>query len=64
MIDNPCYGPELHGDYEIVSVGQLDLEEGGTIPDCLLAFATWGELNETRDNAILITTWYSGTHQT
>ena len=24
---------------------------------------TWGELNEARDNAILITTWYSGTHQ-
>ena len=24
---------------------------------------TWGEPNEARDNAILITTWYSGTHQ-
>jgi len=24
---------------------------------------TWGELNEAKDNAILITTWYSGTHQ-
>lgn len=63
MIENPYYSPEFHGDYEIVSVGQLDLEEGGTIPDCLLAFTTWGELNEAKDNAILITTWYSGTHQ-
>ena len=25
--------------------------------------ATWGELNEAGDNAIPITTWYSGTHQ-
>jgi homoserine O-acetyltransferase/O-succinyltransferase len=63
VIDNPYYTPEFHGDYEIVSVGRLDLEEGGSIPDCRLAFTTWGELNEARDNAILITTWYSGTHQ-
>ena len=63
MIDNPFYSPEFHGDYELVSIGRLDLEEGGTIPDCLLAVTTWGELNEARDNAILITTWYSGTHQ-
>lgn len=63
MIDNPFYTSEFHGDYDIVSVGRLDLEEGGSIPDCRLAVTTWGELNEARDNAILITTWYSGTHQ-
>ena len=63
MIDNPLYTREFHGDYDVVSIGRLDLEEGGTIPDCLLALTTWGELNEARDNAILITTWYSGTHQ-
>ena len=63
MIENPFYSPEFHGDYELVSIGRLDLEEGGTIPDCQLAVTTWGELNEARDNAILITTWYSGTHQ-
>jgi homoserine O-acetyltransferase/O-succinyltransferase len=62
-IDNPFYTHEFHGDYDLISVGQLDLEEGGSIPDCLLAVTTWGELNEARDNAILITTWYSGTHQ-
>lgn len=63
MIHNAYYTPEFHGEYEIVSVGRLDLEDGGTIPDCRLAFTTWGELTEARDNAILITTWYSGTHQ-
>ena len=62
-IENPYYTGEFHGDYDIVSVGRLDLEEGGAIPDCRLAVTTWGELNEARDNAILITTWYSGTHQ-
>jgi homoserine O-acetyltransferase/O-succinyltransferase len=62
-IDNPYYTHEFHGDYDLVSIGRLDLEEGGSIPDCRLAVTTWGELNEARDNAVLITTWYSGTHQ-
>lgn len=63
MIDNPFYSHEVHGDYDLVSIGQLYLEEGGSIPDCQLAMATWGQLDEAKDNAILITTWYSGTHQ-
>ncbi len=63
MIDNSFYSHEAHGDYELISIGQLDLEEGGSIPDCHLAVATFGELNEAKDNAILVTTWYSGTHQ-
>jgi len=63
VIDNPYYTHEFHGDYDLISIGNLDLEEGGTIPDCQLAVTTWGELSEAKDNAILITTWYSGTHQ-
>ncbi|MDN5916369.1 MAG: alpha/beta fold hydrolase [Pseudonocardia sp.] len=63
MIENPYYTPEFHGDYELISIGRLDLEEGGSIPDCHLAVATFGTLNQARDNAILVTTWYSGTHQ-
>ncbi|MBC7760321.1 MAG: alpha/beta fold hydrolase [Candidatus Saccharibacteria bacterium] len=63
MIDNSYYSNEVHKDFTRVSIGQLDLEEGGSIADCLLAVRTWGTLNEAKDNAILITTWYSGTHQ-
>ena len=63
MIENPYYTHEYHGDYELVSIGRLDLEEGGSIPDCQLAVATFGRLSERKDNAILITSWYSGTHQ-
>lgn len=62
-IENPFYTHEFHGDYDLISIGQLDLEEGGSIPDCRLAVATFGTLNQARDNAILVTTWYSGTHQ-
>ncbi len=63
-IDNPFYTPEVQGAYELHSLGRFELEEGGVIPDLQLAVATYGELSEAKDNAILIPTWFSGTHQT
>jgi homoserine O-acetyltransferase len=61
MIDNPYYGQEGHGPYELIDIGDLDLEEGGRIRGCKLAVATHGKLNAAKDNAILVPTWYSGT---
>lgn len=63
-LQNPFYTPEVQGAYELHSLGRFELEEGGVIPDLHLAVATYGELNEAKDNAILIPTWFSGTHQT
>jgi len=63
MIANSYYGQELHGPYEVENVGNLDLEEGGTIRDCKLAYAQFGTLNADRDNAVLVPTWYSGTNK-
>lgn len=62
-IDNPFYTHDHHGEYELISIGELELEEGGVIPDCQLAVATFGTLNSAKDNAILVSTWFSGTHQ-
>jgi homoserine O-acetyltransferase len=61
MSANAYYGPEGHGPYELIDVGPLELEEGGVLPECRLAVATHGKLNAAKDNAILVTTWYSGT---
>src|SRR5258708_7525938 len=63
MIANSYYGQELHGPYEMENIGSLDLEEGGTMRECKLAYATFGALNADRDNAILVPTWYSGTNK-
>ena len=63
MIDNSYYTQEVHGPYELHDIGNLDLEEGGTIRGCKLAYATFGTLNAAKDNAILIPTWYSGTNK-
>jgi homoserine O-acetyltransferase len=62
-IENAYYSPETHGPYEMFELGDFVLEEGYTLRDCKLAYATFGELNDAKDNAILVTTWYSGTHQ-
>ncbi|OLL73216.1 Homoserine O-acetyltransferase [Pseudonocardia sp. Ae168_Ps1] len=62
-IENSYYTHEFHGDYDLIGLGEFALEEGGVIPDLQLAVATFGTLNAAKDNAILVTTWYSGTHQ-
>lgn len=61
MLHNPYYSQENHGPFTEYALGDFDLEEGGSIPECRLAYATFGQLNEARDNAILVPTWYSGT---
>ena len=61
-IDNPYYSAEFHGPYEVEDIGDLPLEEGDTLRGCQLAYQTLGTLNAAKDNAILVTTWYSGTH--
>ena len=56
MIDNSYYSQDIHGPYELHDIGNLELEEGGTIRACKLAYATFGKLNAAKDNAILIPT--------
>jgi homoserine O-acetyltransferase/O-succinyltransferase len=63
MIENAYYSQKVHGPYELHDIGDLELEEGGKIRGCQLAYATFGQLNDAKDNAILIPTWYSGTNK-
>jgi len=63
MIDNNYYSQDVHGPYELHDIGDLELEEGGTLRGCQLAYATFGSLNAAKDNAVLIPTWFSGTNK-
>src|ERR1700746_1419770 len=63
MINNSYYSQDVHGPYELHDIGNLELEEGGTIRNGQLASTTFGTLNAAKDNAILIPTWYSGTNK-
>jgi len=61
MIENPYYSEIDHGPWHTTNLGPFTLEEGVTLPEVNLAYAVHGKLNSSRDNAILVPTWYSGT---
>ena len=42
--------------------GAFALQSGVTLPDCRLAYVTYGTLNASRDNVIVYPTRYAGTH--
>jgi homoserine O-acetyltransferase/O-succinyltransferase len=62
MLENAYYTRDVHGDFDLYDVGDLVLEEGMTLRGARLAYQTLGKLNEAKDNAILIGTWWSGNH--
>ncbi len=60
-IENDYYTEAVHGPLEYFSLGAFELEGGETLPDCELAYTTFGELNDAKDNAVLFPHMYSGT---
>lgn len=42
------------------AIGDLPLENGDTLRECVVGFRTFGSLNADRSNAILYCTWYMG----
>ncbi len=42
------------GERRFARIGDLTTEHGATIPSTVVAYETWGSLNEARDNAILV----------
>jgi homoserine acetyltransferase len=49
-------------DYEIFKLGNVRLQRGGRLPDCKLAYKTFGKMSAAKDNVIVYPTWYSGQH--
>ena len=50
-------------DYELFDLGDVRLQSGETLHSAQLAYRTWGRLNDGADNAILLPTFYTGTHR-
>jgi len=61
MIANDFYTAPTQGDFQLYELGDLVLETGETLRDAKLAYRTIGTLNADKSNAILVTTWFSGT---
>ncbi len=49
--------------YERFDLGDVTLQSGEVMRDAWLAYKTWGDLNDRRDNAVLIPTYFTGTHE-
>lgn len=50
-------------DYLVHRLGDVELQSGALLPDAFLAYQTYGELNAAGDNAVLLPTFYTGTHR-
>lgn len=61
MIENSFYGPETQGEFALFELGDFVLERGETLRGAKLAYRSFGQLNSEKSNAILVTTWFSGT---
>ncbi len=42
------------------SLGDLNLTSGEVISDCQIGYRTYGKLNATRDNVVIMPTWHTG----
>lgn len=50
-------------DYAIFSLGDVQLQSGTILPNAFLAYKTYGQLNEAKDNVILFPTAFADTHK-
>ena len=52
----------MAADHETFELGDIRLQSGVTLPAAKLAYKTYGSLNASGDNAIVMPTFYTGTH--
>ena len=58
LCGSPASG--LDGDLQKARIGDLKLESGQVIRQCVIGFRTYGALNADKSNAVLFPTWFSG----
>ena len=49
-------------DYQVYDLGDSELQSGVVFSGARLAYKTYGELNQTGDNVVVLPTFYTGTH--
>ncbi len=52
----------MNQDYKIYNLGDFKLQSGKILPNAQLAYKTYGNLNDSNDNVILLPTFYTGNH--
>ncbi len=49
-------------DYKVYNLGEVKLQSGVVLPDTKLAYKTYGELNQEKNNVVVLPTFYTGSH--
>ena len=49
-------------EHQTFPLGDFELQQGATLRGAVLAYTTYGTLNDDRSNAVVYPTWYSGRH--
>ena len=49
-------------DHSIFDLGDFELQSGTVLPGTQLAYKTYGELNASKDNVVVLPTFYTGNH--
>jgi homoserine O-acetyltransferase len=49
-------------DHSVFDLGHFELQSGVVLPGAQLAYKTYGELNASRDNVVVLPTFYTGSH--
>jgi len=49
-------------DYEVYDLGDFELQSGVVFSGARLAYKTYGQLNQSRDNVVVLPTFYTGNH--
>jgi homoserine O-acetyltransferase len=52
----------MPGDHSTFYLGDFELQSGVVLPGAQLAYKTYGELNASRDNVVVLPTFYTGNH--
>ena len=63
MFKNEFYLQDNEGSFETYNLGDFELEDGGVISDLKITFSTYGELNNSKNNVIVVPAWFSGTRE-
>lgn len=53
----------MTADFEIYDLAEVELQSGIVLPNVKLTYKTYGAMNATRDNVVLLPTFYTGTHR-
>ena len=62
MADGLAAQEREHPPHHLFELGEFELESGSRIPDARVVFATHGELDSTRSNAVLLPSFFLGNH--